>query len=357
VQTLTTSTVFPCYAPSDRELARSLAGFLERGADVQVFLEDGEMRPGETLVSKARDARTADLVIVLFSRTSMPSRWPRAQWEDPLVNEPAAEGVRIAFLRCDDCVPPKVLAPQFTAKQFRELKRWIRGHEFVPFRPDGDLEVLGIALADRPGVEFTDSADLAARFAREFRHDFDGVFTLQCGSRNLAALAGDLAAQIGLRLEGPVSENLQRLREFCESRRFLIVLEEIPDLAPAELVFGGKCSTLAANDARDLSLDTIREIQESVCDPATPYADVAAAARRGRRLLRDAGRIAELYELMQAWHSAAADEEDRNALDESAREQIWILETWGRADEARSLDYDRAARFEDQMLLFDTWSG
>jgi hypothetical protein len=67
--------------------------------------------------------------------------------------------------------------------------------------------------------------------------------------------------------------------------------------------------------------------------------------------MRDAGRIAELHELMQHWHSAAADEEDRAALDESAREQIWILETWGRADEAKALDYDRAARFDDQMLL------
>jgi hypothetical protein len=351
VQALTQKTVFPCYAAADRALARSLAEFLERGADVRVFLDEGEMRAAEDLAGKAREARMADIAIVLFSRESMPSRWPRAQWEDALVNEPTAEGVRIAFVRCDDCVPPKVLSPQFTAKQFRELKRWIRGHEPVSSRPAVDLEVLGIAVADRPGMELADSAEIAAAFAREFRHDFDGVFTLVCGRRSIAAMAGDLGAQLGLRLEGPIAENLHRLREFCEARRFLIVLEDVPELIPAELVFGGRCSTIAAPDSRAGEPDALREIQAAVADAATPYSDVATAARRGRRLLRDAGRIAELYELMQQWHSAAADEEDRAGLDESAREQIWILETWGRVEEAQTLEFDRSARFDDQMQL------
>ena len=346
-----TKTLFPCYAPADRELARSLAEFLERGADVRVFLEEGEMRPGEELAGKARDAQTADVIVVLFSRESMPSRWPRAQWEDVLVNEPKAAGIPIAFVRCDDCIPPKVLTPQFTAGQFRELKRWVRGHAPLASRPNPDLEVLGIAVADRPGMEFTDSADLAADFAREFRQDFDGVFTLDCAGRSITALAGDLGAQLGLRLEGPLSENLDRLRDFCEARRFLIILEEVPDLVPAELVFGGRSSTLATLDSRATHPSPIREIQAVMTDRAAPWPELCAAARHGRRILRDAGRIAELYELMQQWHAAAADEEDRAVLDESAREQIWIVETWGRGEEARLLEYDRASRFDDQMLL------
>jgi hypothetical protein len=176
---------------------------------------------------------------------------------------------------------------------------------------------------------------------------------VECGRRSVAALAGDLGAQLGMRLEGPLGENLQRLREFCEARRLLIVLEDVPELIPAELVFGGRCSTIAAPDAHAVAgePDALREIQAAVADPATPYREVAAAARRGRRLLRDAGRIAELQELMQQWHSAAADEEDRAGLDESAREQIWILETWGRSEEAQSLEIDRSARFDDQMQL------
>jgi hypothetical protein len=351
VQALTPKTLCPCYAPADRPLAASLAKCLEAGADVRIFLDEGQMRPDEDLASKARDARTADMVVVLFSRESMPSRWPRAQWEDALLKEPAAEGIPIAFLRCDDCVPPKVLTPQFTARQFRELKRWVRGHTPHSTRPDGDLEVLGIGVADRPGMETVESADLAARFAEAFAQDFDAVFTLQCGSRSVAALAGDLGAQLGLRLEGPLPENLDRLREFCETRRLLIVLEDVPEMIPPELVFGGRCSTLAAPDSREAATDPIREIQAAMADPATPWPEMCAAARQGRSLLREAGRIAELYDLMQQWHAAASDEEDRSAQDESAREQIWIMESWGHGDEARHLEYDRAARFDDQMQL------
>jgi hypothetical protein len=350
VQALT-RTLSPCYAPADRETARALAEFLERGADVRVFLEDGELREGEDILSKAREARTADMVLVLFSRDSMPARWRREQWQPVLVDEPAAEGVAIAFLRCDDCVPPKVLAPMFAPRQFREVKRWVRGHAPEASRPHAELELLGIAVADRAGAELAPSAEIAAEFAEEFRQDFDAVLTVPCGARTLAAIAGDIAAQLGLRLEGPLSENLERLREFCSARRFLIVLEDVPELLPHELVFGGRTSTLAAPDSCAVTPDPIHEIERVVADPRSRWPQVCAAARQGRRLLRDAGRIAELYELMQQWHSLAEDECDRAALDESAREIVWILEAWGRADEAQALEFDRACKFDDQMML------
>jgi hypothetical protein len=88
-----------------------------------------------------------------------------------------------------------------------------------------------------------------------------------------------------------------------------------------------------------------------VADPTIPWSEICATARQGRRLFRDAGRIAELYELMEQWHSEAEEEEDRSALDESAREMVWILEGWGRGEAARALDYDRATRFDDQLML------
>ena len=74
-------------------------------------------------------------------------------------------------------------------------------------------------------------------------------------------------------------------------------------------------------------------------------------ARLGRRLTRDAGRIAECHEMMAQWHAAAEARGDLKALDESARELVWILESWGRADEAYKLDYLRAIEFDEQMGL------
>ena len=144
MQTLTAATIFPCYAAADRDLAERLAALLERGADVRIFLDEGKMLEGADLAEKVREARVADIVIVLFSRNSLASRWPRAQWEDALVKEPAAEGVRIAFLKCDDCIPPRVLAPMFDAARLRDVKRWVRGSEAggpPAAEFDADLEV------------------------------------------------------------------------------------------------------------------------------------------------------------------------------------------------------------------------
>ena len=364
--------VFLCYASDDRAIAADIAAFLERGADVRVFLDEGEMPAGGDLAAKAREGRMADVVLVLFSRSSMPSRWPRAQWEGPLVTEPAAEGVRIGFVKCDDCAPPRVLLPMFdydglNLRGLRKLKRWVRAcaATYSPPAPEresgyegrleADLEILGIAIADRPGCETVHSAALAFEFAQAFGEDFDEVFRLQAGGRTVAALAGDLASQMGMRLEGDLPSNLERLREFCAARRFLILMDGVSETVPHELIFGERCSTLIVSEAGpETSGDPLRPIQLafSAEDCRLEWADLCAMARQGRRLARDQGRLAECFELMQQWHAAAEREGDRAVLNESAREMFWILEAWGRIEEAERLEYVRSTEFDEQMRLF-----
>ncbi len=249
-----------------------------------MLLDGGEMQAGEDLAEKTRQALGSDMALVLFSRDSLPSRWPRAQWEGALVNEPAEVGVRIAFVRCDDCVPPRVLAPMFEANALRAIKRWARGHMPAPHGEnahDGDLEVLGIAIADRPGAEMVADESTARRFSRAFQHDFDAVLELECGARSLAALAGDLGAQLGLRLEGDAESNHARLREFCSGRRLLILLK---DAEEATLEFGGRTSTLrfpgTVVDPRD---ESIRGIQRALRERPSDWTDYCRLARLGRR--------------------------------------------------------------------------
>ncbi len=366
--------VFLAYAAADRELAAGIAAFLERGADVRVFLEEGEMQPGEDLAAKAREGRIADVVLVLFSRSGMPSRWPRAQWEGPLVTEPAAEGVRIGFVRCDDCVPPRVLAPLFECeglnlRGLRKLKRWVRDRAATYMPPDlrhpdidnpdlgnaADLEILGIAIADRPGTETVASAELAFEFVHAYREDFDEVFRLESAGRTLAALAGDLSAQLGMRLEGDLQSNLERLRGLCSERRFLLLLDGISGPPPHPLMFGGRCSVLIATEAGpEIGSDPLRLAQQALArvDPAAGWAEICSLARQGRRLAHEQGRIAECFEMMQQWHAAAESEDDRAVLSESAREMVWILEGWGRTEEAERLEYHRATEFDEQMRLW-----
>jgi hypothetical protein len=342
--------LFPCYAPADREVARRIAGFLECGADVRVFLDEGEIRPGEGLASKARDGRMADAILVLFSRATLPTRWRRSEWEAPLVTEPAAEGVRIAFVRCDDCVPPKVLAPMFQATRLRDIKRWFRGAPQAD-RPAPefavDSEVLALDLADRPGVETVHSAALAAAFAGAFRGDFDAVVRVE-PAPTLAAAAGDLSAQLGLRLEAELSENIERLRAFCASRRLLIILEGSPH---PELIFDGRCSTLISSEPGASSSDPLRDARRRFYAPDTSWPDRCSAARQARRLARDQGRHAECYELMEQWGALAESQSDDAAGDEAARELVWILEGWGRTAEAARIEYGRAAAFDEQLPL------
>jgi len=366
VQTLIPG-LFPCYAPGDRPAVAAMAAFLERGADVRIYLDEGEIRPGEDLISKARDARTAEIVVVFFSRLSMPARWARAQWEDALVKEPADENVRIGFVRCDDCSPPAVLRPRFEfaglpTKSLRELKRWVRHREpayFPPAAPgcsggEADLEVLGIALADRAGTETVADLGLAFEFVRAYREDFDEILVLECGDRSVTALAGDLGAQLGLSLEGDLDSNLERLREFCAARRFLLLLADAGTPDAQEFAFGGRSSTLiVTGGGLDPSHDTLRRVQQAFEKPDTSasWAELCVLARTGLRLTRDQRRVAECYELMQLWYAAAEARGDRKVLAEASREMAWILEGWGREEEARHLERQRTADFEDQMLL------
>jgi len=351
VQALTAPTVFPCYAISDRDIAERLAALIERGSDIRVFLEEGQMGDGDDLAAKVREARMADVVLVLFSRNSLPSRWPRAQWEDALVKEPEAEGVRIAYLKCDDCIPPKVLTPLFEASQLREVKRWIRGG--VPGETPSpqfaaDVEVLGIALADRPGCETVEHLALVREFTSCFRGDFDAVLQLDCASGTLADMAGDLAWQVGLHLDGELPANLEHLRVFCESRRFLIVTEGAP---PFDLIFGGRCSTLISLEAGEPTQDTLRQLAGDF-DAAKDWTEACRLARHARSVAREQFRLAECYEIMTQWRTLAEEHHDRPVVDEASRELVWILEGWGRIEEARQLEQVRAAEFDEQLPLF-----
>jgi hypothetical protein len=264
--------------------------------------------------------------------------------------------VRIGFVKCDDCIPPRVLAPMFEMKGdasgLRRIKRWVRGHApaVVTGSSGGDVEVLGIAIADRPGLETAPSAPDADEFVNAFQEDFDAVLRVPCSGRSLAAVVGDLGEQLGLQLDGDVEQNVERLREFCSARRFLVVLE-----SGQQPVFEGRCSTLiapAVGTEEDQPAESLRGIQFAVSGLHGEWPELCRLARMGRRLARDSWRIAELYELMEQWHGAARERGDRGVLDESAREMVWILEGWGRLDEAARLEYRRASECDEQLPLF-----
>ena len=492
--------VFPCYSPSDRELAQQLAAFLERGAGVEVLLEEGEMRLGQDLIAKVQEGLSADVVLALLSPRAVPSRWILERWRSAFWEQAAEVGTPVAALLSEDCKFPELLRRKIffdlrdhRLEAFRSIKRWLLSlwpaphpAPFVAARQpsfvgrDAELEMLCTVLADAPGIAVVANANpgsgktaVALEFAYRYRADFDAVFWLTCGARTAAALAGDLAAQLGVRLDRDLESNLNQLRQLCARHRCLLVLDDAVDRTAAMLAPRGRTSVLITTRRTDLAgtlsahslaleaqlhapqfnLDPhTRSLLSAMCacapsgfcldiaartagtgtpqaldgtaqllsqrllielDQTGPRFLVPAAARsvaeeqvwrlrhaRAVAALFDAqtsepgdltqfwpdlqhalhhaleggieidwplagalarravawarahGRLSEAFEILEAWSRVAEQKSDRHVLEDSAWEQIWILEHWGRSNEARALDGLRRKHYSDQ-LAFD----
>ena len=164
--------VFPCYSTPDRELVHELAAFLERGAGVEVLLEEGEMHPGGDLIAKVEEGLSADVVLVLLSPEAVPPRWVLERWKSVFWEQAAEVGTALATLLCRDAKFPDLLRRKnfFDLRQnrlaaFRAIKRWLmslsplpRKAPFAPARQpsfhgrDAESETLCTLLADTPGI-------------------------------------------------------------------------------------------------------------------------------------------------------------------------------------------------------------
>jgi hypothetical protein len=486
--------VFPCYSPPDRELAQQLAVFLERAAGVEVLLEEGEMQNGQDLIAKVQEALSADVALVLLSPRAVPGRWILERWRSVFWEQAAEVGTPVAALLCEDCKFPELLRRKIffdlrghRLEAFRAIKRWLlslwpapHAAPFVAARQpsfvgrDAELEMLCTALADAPGMAVVANASpgsgktaLALEFAYRYRQDFDAVFWLTCGARTAPALAGDLAAQLGVRLDRDLESNLHQLRQLCARHRCLLVLDDAVQQTAALLAPRGRTSVLittrqadlaGALSAQPLALEgqpaapqfdpDARPLLSAMCAcapsgfrldiaartagvgkqqaldgtaqllsqgmlmeldqngprflvPAAarsvaedqilrlPHARATAAlfdaqtsepgdltqfwpdlqhafetaleldwalagalARRAVAWARAHDRLAEAFEILEDWSRVAEQRSDRRVLDDCAWEKIWILEHWGRYDEARALDGLRRKQYADQ-LAFD----
>ena len=488
--------VFPCYSQPDRELAQQLAAFLERGAGVEVLLEEGEMQPGQDLIAKVQEGLSADVALVLLSPRAVPGRWILERWRSVFWEQAAEVGTPVAALLCEDCKFPELLRRKIffdlrdhRLEAFRSIKRWLlslwpaphpapfaAGRQPFFVGRDAELEILCTVLADAPGMAVVANASpgsgktaLALEFAYRHHQDFDTVFWLTCGARTAAALAGDLAAQLGVRLDRDLESNLHQLRQLCARHRCLLVLDDAVERTAPLLAQRGRTSVLITTRQADLagalsaqpvalenrppapslSLDfNGRHLLSAMCAcapsgfrldiaartagagmpqaldvtaqlvsqgmlmeldqngprflvPAAargvaedqvwrlPHARAAAAlfdaqtsepgdltqfwpdlqhalhaaieidwalagslARRAVAWARAQDRLAEAFEILEEWSLAAEQRSDRHVLDDCAWEQIWILEHWGRYDEARALDGIRRKQYADQ-LAFD----
>src|SRR5258705_3392190 len=138
-------TVFLCHSRRDDRFSRDLTEFVERGAGVQVFLDEGEIGEEETIVSKAADGLQAEVMLLILSPGATPSGRARADWEPALLGEPKKAGVKVGTILAEPCEFPALLRREsfFDATQnrlaaFRDIKRWLLG--LAPARREGEFE-------------------------------------------------------------------------------------------------------------------------------------------------------------------------------------------------------------------------
>ena len=330
-------TAFFAHARSDHDFARQLAEFLEFGCNLSCYLEDGLIGEGHDLISKAEEGLSADVLVLLLSPASSPSRWVRERWEPVLFDQARSGGVEVVAVLLDECpFPPLLRRRNFidaTTNRLiarRLLKRWFwRRERDLDDAPNTGfsvgLEDLYSALADHAGTLPVSGAD-ASRFASEAAQEFEAVLWVPCYGRTLAQAAGELGHQLGVPLDEPVKENCSRIRDLLAARRCLVVLDSPgPEISP-ELTAGGRTSTAVTRDAMTI-LET----------PQTPaYARSLIADRR----------YAEAYELLYRLLDAVVEP------DACARELSWICEHWDRVEEANALRFNYGSVTGEQLKLF-----
>ena len=329
--------LFLAHAEPDQAFARRLAAFLEFGCDVSCAQSDGLMRPGQDLIDKAAEGFTAHSLVLLLSKASCPTLWPRRRWEPVLFEEARNAGVDLLTVLVEDCPYPALLrrrnfvdATGDPLAGMRLVKRWIWRKTLGPERAlltyfSADLENMYRRLADRSGL-LEASGPAALRFMKEAGQEFEAVLRVLCHRRSLAQIAGDLGAQLGLRLEGTAEENCRIIRTLLSRRRCLLALDS-PAAGPlAELVSPGRSSTLITREAATAP-------------------DIPDCAEYTRWLLAER-RYAEAYEALYRLLQAGI------ATEYCARELTWICEQWGRIEEANSLRFHYGPLPSEQLTLF-----
>ena len=79
---------------------------------------------------------------------------------------------------------------------------------------------------------------------------------------------------------------------------------------PADLVFGGRCSTLVSLERGEPSRDMLRILAREF-DATDNWSDACRLARQARRVARDQFRLAECFEIMSQWRMLAEEHNDR----------------------------------------------
>jgi len=278
--------VFLCYAAADREIAAAIAGRLESAAEARVVPDEIGPGGGQHLAANWEAGLGCDAVVLLWSPEAAPSGGGRQVWGALLDHVTRNADPPVAHVLVRPCAyPPLLERKRFCrwasdpAAVLRSLQCWTIGLHPSPAPPgaalagvpwfagrESELAALTAALGDHAATAIVTGAAGSGRttLAHEFAHRaaplFREVIWVACREQPPAAVAAELAAQLGVSPEGPLTEAWDRLRDHIGRHRVLVVLD---DFDPGALTLprsGGSASvliTLAAHAVPPCDLPVI----------------------------------------------------------------------------------------------------
>jgi hypothetical protein len=383
------------YAESEASLARQIADYLERNCPVEV---DASFRITSDcdLLDTVGRALGTDAAVLFLSQGAVPKRLNREEWEPLFVAAAAEHRTELGYILVSDCPFPKVLLRSRTfaisdgpVECARKLRRWLielrppaQPLFFVPDRRVPALaadkfEELARGMIDQPGVGAVDLIEEAIAFATAARAYFEGVLWIDCRAATVAGVAGEIGAQLGLRLPGDSDSNLAAIGAVLAQHRCLLVtIGQRPDVL-AKLAGMGMTSILSVVSPpalEEITLGGARASLQALSNwtgnpntvPATTVlhrtlvwllamaGEWTLACDFARALLaycRFQERSAEAFEAADLALSAAISRRDAVAASEFGRERAWILEAWGRTPDGMHA-FAAPVQSAEQLALF-----
>jgi len=108
---LTRMHIFISHNHKDKDVATPLAAQL-RLAGTDVWLDDWEVKPGDSIAGKVNDALgLVDTVLLLWSTNAAGSGWVKSEMETSISRRLEDRSVRIVPIRLDDTALPPLLRP------------------------------------------------------------------------------------------------------------------------------------------------------------------------------------------------------------------------------------------------------
>ncbi len=276
--------IFLCCSPADREIAAGIAARLEHSAEATVAIDDSQV---ESVAAKWEGGLSSSAVLLLLSPESVPPHTSRMAWGPVLDHIAGNADPPVGSVLLRDCPYPHLLARKLFFRwesgaqdALRAIEEWaMRLHRlpqersFVPAhlpwfegRRD-ELDLLWQTLVDRTGTVIlagpaaSGKTSLAQEFARQAGAHFRDVLWVACRDRSLAAIAADLAEQLGVECEGDAEGAYARLLELSGRHRVVLVLDDFQTVPATPEDPQGRASVLIttrSENARRTAAQVIR---------------------------------------------------------------------------------------------------